>query len=76
MIDVNPTWLDSEFYELVTLNLLIVTRRCAPCVTNQHHTIVFYEEPQSSVDVGGSGHPIECTQFYQVADQAQHRERS
>lgn len=59
MIDMNPTWLDPEFHELVTLNLLIVTRRRAPCVTNQHHTIVFYEEPQSSVDAGVRGHPID-----------------
>ena len=58
MIDMNLTWFDSEFHELVTLNLLIVTRRCAPCVTNQHHTIVFYEKPQSSVGADSGGHPL------------------
>lgn len=45
MIDMDLSRLDPEFHEWVTLTLLIVT---APCVTNQHHTIAFYEEPQST----------------------------
>ncbi len=57
MIDMDLSRLDPEFHELVTLTRLIVTARCAPCVTNQHHTIVFYEEPQSSVDIGDQGKP-------------------
>lgn len=55
MIDMNLPRIDPELQELVTLNLRIVTRRCAPCVTNQHHTIIFYEEPQSTVDIGDPG---------------------
>jgi len=44
MIDMDLSRLDPEFHELVTLNLLIVTARCAPCVTN-HHTRILRRTP-------------------------------